>query len=307
MVSIRSNRIVDHLLAAMLIYTVSCKPLTCLFEIVIYVLYLDVYKRNFSICEKIIISCMFSCLDKVHYSMILLIQYHQIVSNSSNIFYNFINIFAFFELVALEEIRKVLVLVTKNKAETLEIVIIAATCLTLQLLLRNLITKNTKRKIFHFFVFIYFCKITEYKIEIALYSIFFFLFIDTQFNTRRLYAEFVNDKDTGEYVMSHIFILSACTFPYFFLTKDEYISTIIAVCIQDAFASFGGHLAKSKSKTYFGFICGVISAIITHYILYQNYKHVFYFLFIGLIELYTHQNDNIVIPFVSVAWFNMSK
>lgn len=147
----------------------------------------------------------------------------------------------------------------------------------------------------------------------------------------KYYHQFLDRRDKlNGIILSHFYLLIGCSLPYLFwqiLLKEDnpnhHFQVIrhfgwITVGLGDAVAAvYGSHFGKTKwnktKKTIEGTIACFLSMIIVYFIIsiYEGYDITsIYFvygclaLFISSIaEVYTHENDNIIMPLVSVFVF----
>ncbi|KAM0675169.1 dolichol kinase [Gurleya vavrai] len=210
-----------------------------------------------------------------------------------------------FETDFIKIIKKILIDTYFNQLIFLKLLIIVFLCLACQYVFFKKTSNNSKRKIYHIYIFFIFYNCNIYVIHCSSILIYFLLFVSTHWNGKLIFKNFINKKDKGKYVLSHIFILAGCTFPYFFLTQEQYTATLISICLQDAAASFAGKFLRSNTKTLFGLITGFIVANITYFLLNHKINQKNFFAVIGLIEYLTESNDNLVIPFFAVLYFKI--
>jgi dolichol kinase len=126
---------------------------------------------------------------------------------------------------------------------------------------------------------------------------------------------FIDQKDTGTAILSHIYLLIGCALPVWLNSLSSKIipgvSGILALGIGDTMASIIGyrygktHWPKSK-KTVEG-TCGFIASIILfifitsifysyEYTVVQWVKFVLFVILTGLLEAESNQNDNLILP-----------
>ncbi|ORX61115.1 hypothetical protein BCR36DRAFT_365699 [Piromyces finnis] len=126
---------------------------------------------------------------------------------------------------------------------------------------------------------------------------------------------FIDQKDTGTAILSHIYLLIGCGMPVWLNSLSDNIlpgvSGILALGVGDTMASIIGyrygktHWPKSK-KTVEG-TCGFIASItlfvlITNIIYNYGYsfiqwiKFILFVILTGLLEAESNQNDNLILP-----------
>ena len=159
-------------------------------------------------------------------------------------------------------------------------------------------SKNFRRKIFHFVGFVIFMRKNLFTIYFSQFLLYFLLCFSVTKFPKKLFKVFINEKDFGKGIFSHIYLLCSLLYPYFYLDDVSYVKSLISICIMDSFASIFGIAFKSKTKSIIGFIAGQISAYLAEFIFLRSFDFKYHF-FIGLIEYFCPINDNIVIPIVS--------
>lgn len=112
--------------------------------------------------------------------------------------------------------------------------------------------------------------------------------------------KFKNNKDKGKYILSHIIILSSS---YVILQTDYHLQILISICFIDSIASMTGKYFNKTDKSIIGLIMGFLSGILIHFLIFRDNNYIDYYIFISLSEYLTEQNDNLVLPFVSIIYF----
>lgn len=182
--------------------------------------------------------------------------------------------------------------------------------------------KNFRRKKFHFLFFILFFNTNKDFAGTAILIVTYTLhFLETHFELADFYHGLVNDKDPGMFVMSHVVLL---TVTYFILQCDNYVPLLISICVVDSAASIAGLKFKQwkheiylknliekhpidkyqvemldycPGKTPIGSVFGFLMGNVVHFMVYKNFNYFDFYLFAAVVEFYTSQNDNIVVPF----------
>ncbi|KAG0439731.1 hypothetical protein DMUE_2229 [Dictyocoela muelleri] len=183
-------------------------------------------------------------------------------------------------------------------------------------LLNSINDRNFKRKLFHFLFFFLFCKKRNYFVRSTILILgYTFLFLEKKLNLKNFYKGLINEKDPGNFVMSHIILLVVT---YFILNCDEHICLLISICVVDSVASIAGLKIKNwkkevyfdqkdyvnfdKCKTFEGSFCGFIMGNLVHFIIYRNYNYFDFYFVVSFVEFFTSQNDNIVVPFIGFEY-----
>lgn len=162
---------------------------------------------------------------------------------------------------------------------------------------------NTKRKVFHFFVFISFVKRSLLVIQLGHLVLLLFILLQDNRKLVTLYRPFLSDRDYGERVYSHIFLLGSVLYTAILLQKDsEYHLTLISVCFLDSFASIAGRCVGYRKKSFVGLLCGFFAGNITYFLMYRNFDKWRYFVLVSLLEYFVRCNDNIILPLFSVSF-----
>jgi len=132
----------------------------------------------------------------------------------------------------------------------------------------------------------------------------------------RYYAPFMDGKDEGVLVLSHIYLLLGCALPIWmeqwwdgsFLTKASGAVGILYLGIGDTAASMCGKtLGRTKwphsSKTMEGTLANMATMTVTLRMCYSIlWKKSFLLACYGaLLESFTGQNDNLIVPMVMFA------
>lgn len=185
----------------------------------------------------------------------------------------------------------------------LEIVYLFGLCILTQLFLFKYTNVNIRRKMFHFFIFFVFYR--ECKISMLLGEGLLLLLglVSSSIKVNMLLRPFFSRNDRGRTTLSHVYLLSACTYPSYFISHEEYVCTLISVCFVDSIASMVGEHLKTNSKSLQGTAAGVVSGILIHTWIYGKSDMTLYFLLVGMVEHLTCINDNISIPLFSVLYF----
>lgn len=161
---------------------------------------------------------------------------------------------------------------------------------------------NIKRKIFHFLGFCLFCDGDRDIILAFEYFNYFLLCLNAhQKLQRRMFESFLSSKDYGNGIFSHIFLISACLYPSYFLDLHSYRKVLISICIMDSMASIVGSLKRSKNKSLLGFFAGLLSSLITEYLLTRTCD-IKYHVLMSLLEYRLSWNDNVFIPLTGVVY-----
>jgi len=134
-------------------------------------------------------------------------------------------------------------------------------------------------------------------------------------NIQYFMVSFIDQKDTGTAILSHIYLLVGCCMPVWLNSLSQKIipgvSGILALGIGDTMASIIGyrygktHWPKSKKtiEGTFAFIASIIIFIFATSIFYsyeysfiQWFKFVLFVILTGLLEAESNQNDNLILP-----------
>lgn len=172
----------------------------------------------------------------------------------------------------------------------------------LQIIAFKLCNKNLKRKLFHFLAFFIFLNLSQSVIELFQFLIFFFVLLSFTKIPRIFFRHFVNNKDYGNFIFSHIYLLAALVYTRIFLSLDQYFNLLISICVMDSFASIVGTTLQKKGKSFYGFIAGQFFSYIFEYLLKKRVDFKYHFL-IGLLECFDGVNDNILLPFSTVLYY----
>ncbi|TBU11641.1 hypothetical protein CWI38_0055p0020 [Hamiltosporidium tvaerminnensis] len=278
-------------------------------EILVNILYLYFeFTDCFKNIEILIISyCLVKIEQKYLYKELLYITfYHQCFLSmfSTNIIYYLIYILLIFE-IPIQIFYICVDLVLKNFGKLFLDFVFTLIFITLQYFVVSWNNLNFRRKLFHFFLFIIFVTI-DGKFDI-LFEILLFLsvFLTTNKCFNYISRKYKNDKDNGIFPVSHILLICSCFFPKFFISEiRQYEAILICVCILDSFSSIGGLYFKSVDKSIIGSFFGFFVSILLHYLLQNTFEFFLYFLFMSCVEYLTTFNDNIILPFSSILFFN---
>ncbi|KAI5179839.1 hypothetical protein NEOKW01_0302 [Nematocida sp. AWRm80] len=168
---------------------------------------------------------------------------------------------------------------------------------------------NSRRKLVHLFVFLYFICVPVKYIRVQLIGLLFiFLFFSRIFSStiittrsvseKRVFSVFTSQKDSKG-VVSHI-LMAFCSLCLVECLSNDYERMIFAlssVCILDTVASIAPR-DKSSHKSIIGCVLGIVSNITVLSFLgiyYPPWMHVL----LGLTEYTTRMNDNLVLPFMA--------
>lgn len=117
--------------------------------------------------------------------------------------------------------------------------------------------------------------------------------------------KFTDERDNGLFIRTHIYLLLGCLVPVvgnFIDPKiDPYIG-VISLGIQDSVSAvigknFGRNKLPGRSKTVEGTVAGLLTGIGIQ--IYRN-KSVFGVIAGGIIEAYTFEIDNLVVPVIAM-------
>lgn len=161
--------------------------------------------------------------------------------------------------------------------------------------------KNTRRKNFHFASFLIFIRQSELTVRIGQCLIFFAVSICKTGIIRQYFALFLNTVNRKKDCFSHVFLLCAVIYPYFFLNSCKYIKLLISICIMDSFASIAGSILGRTQKTLAGFISGQLFSYAVEFYFWHTVDFR-YHLVMGMIEFTSPINDNIAIAFFSCVY-----
>lgn len=163
--------------------------------------------------------------------------------------------------------------------------------------------KNIRRKIFHMVGFLILYRINDQEGILLYYLMYSLLCFSRSSLSYRLFHSFTSETDRGHGIFSHLLLTGAVLFPRHLLNRDDYIRTLVAVCILDTATSVVGSRMRSNSKSLSGFLGGQSAACLMEYWLFGNGADLRYYLAMGLVELAGFANDNVTIPFCSVLYF----
>ncbi|KAF9764962.1 hypothetical protein NGRA_0102 [Nosema granulosis] len=162
---------------------------------------------------------------------------------------------------------------------------------------------NISRKVFHLFVFLVFHHPTNLNIILGEFSFLFFVVLSDYPFFSCFFKEFLSKNDRGRITMSHLYLLAAVIFPYYFLSPSKYSLNLTSICIFDSFTSFVGTFMGKKSKSYTGSIVALLVTLIFEYTCLEE-TDTLYFILVALVERIYFINDNISIPLFSVLYFS---
>lgn len=284
-------------LCIILLYTINnnCTILNAL-DNCIYYSYLSFCNFNLNHIEKMLLINIFARLENLDRGYFYSVKYHHLyfMQNSNSILSLFHNsiIFEDQNISFLPEFY-----ISNQKLGFMSFFFVL---LSLGVLysLRNVITKNQKRKLFHLFLFFYFFDKDVKKMLFGKYLILCLLFFADKMSTNTVLRSLLSKKDRSKYTFSHIYLLAGCVYPSFVLDKESYRCLLIAVCFLDGLASLPGKMMGSKEKTIMGSMFGIIGSCCIHKIIGLNMNKIFFYFLIGALENVTTQNDNLVIPCV---------
>lgn len=175
--------------------------------------------------------------------------------------------------------------------------------------------KNLFRKFNHIFMFYILLKYGKSKIlrdTIDLLSL-FFGFLDCFF--KKFYLNFIyflikkETDDIGSFYCIQLY-LKCFSIPLYLLKYDDVIIVAITICIFDTIASISGLFFKKyfnqinlEKKTWIGTIFGLISSLITHFIIFKTFKRMELYFIIAILEKYTlFIEDNFILSLFSTGY-----
>ncbi|EJW02093.1 hypothetical protein EDEG_03453 [Edhazardia aedis USNM 41457] len=298
-------RTVDMLTAILLAIKISSNNIQKNAEILVNIIYLNKFAGCFTMLEKVIIGSFMASEIMQNHNFLKNIISHMFftVQREPNYYTNILEHFLLMENNIFEEFKNIKTLFHEYYNDIAYSFILLVSVLSIQFYLRNKVNKNMKRKIFHFGIFFFLSKTNKMKIDSSLYLSYILLHFSVSNSARPLFKSFINNKENGKYILSHIMILFGCLFPIFFLDMRQYHSNLISLCFQDSVASIVGKFRRKKEKSLIGTFFGIISGLFVFYFMYNDFSKLFYFIFMGIVEFNTEQNDNIIIPFYSIVYF----
>lgn len=161
--------------------------------------------------------------------------------------------------------------------------------------------KNMRRKIFHFASFFIFIRESKVIIKAGQYLIFVAMMICKTGIIQKHFTLFLNTTDRKKDSFSHVFLLCAMVYPYFFLNGQNYLRLLISICIMDSFASIAGNMMGQNRRTLVGFVAGQLSSYLAEFCFCHSVD-VKYHLTMGVVEFFCPINDNIAIAFFSCIY-----
>lgn len=179
---------------------------------------------------------------------------------------------------------------------------VLSACFLFEILAYFFAGRNIRRKLFHIASFFLFVDLPGPVFLILQHVLYGLVLLSMTALPDTIFLKFTSNKDFGKGIYSHIFLMMGLMCPSLYLTRDEYIKTLISICFMDTFASVSGMYFGSDTKSWTGFLGGQASAFIAEYIALGtvDYK---YHMVIGLIECFVDVNDNVMIPICSVLYF----
>lgn len=183
------------------------------------------------------------------------------------------------------------------------VVSVVLLCILTQILMFGAASVNARRKIFHFFVFFVFHREYEISVTLAQGLLLLLGILSSSSGVNMFFRSFFSRHDRGRTILSHVYLVSACVYPGFFIAHEEYVATLISVCFVDLMASVVGELLETKSKSLWGTASGILSGTLVYIGIYGSVDMLPYFVFAGLVEYSSPVNDNISIPLLSVLYF----
>lgn len=201
------------------------------------------------------------------------------------------------------ECRKLFSLLLHPSTDLLRILGILFACLFFQVVwFKGAV--NFKRKLFHIAGLFIFIKLPYELFDLAQLLIFFFVCLSPTKWPYLLFSSFLSSKDYGNVILSHIYLLAAFVYPFYFLDRHSYLCSLLAVGIMDAAASICGKMFKKHDKSIIGMIAGIMCAILFEQILANKITIVYHFIMAVVEYSITDLNDNILLPIISVIYFN---
>ncbi|ADM11351.1 putative dolichol kinase [Encephalitozoon intestinalis ATCC 50506] len=188
-----------------------------------------------------------------------------------------------------------------------EIMSISLACFVVQAFLFRSSSTNLKRKTFHVFAFLVFYK--GHRLSFLLSEGFFLILglLSPCRHVNSLLTPYLSRHDREHSVLSHVYLLLACTYPRMFMRHKEYVSALISICFQDSMASVVGEWFGKTEKSIQGAIGGVVSGIAIYFALYRKVDMVLFFIVAGIVEYLIPINDNIAIPLSAISYSWLSK
>lgn len=275
-------------------------------ENLFFIFYLSYYKKSFTLLEKLIYSNLYTNLTQKKHFYALNLKYHTIKANphSNNILLNILENSLYFNNSLLNLFIEVLRDINTNRRDFKNGCYLSLLCVLLQFNIMVTFSRNIRRKLFHFFIFFYFHRTTEFKMKMGILLIYLLKHISTFYDTKCVFEDFLLEKDKGKYIISHIILLESCIYPWFIYEESLYRANLISICILDSFASIAGRAMDSKRKTLVGSFVGLISCLCCDYMF--GYKNFYYYLIACVIEYKTEMNDNLILTFGPLFYLTIS-
>lgn len=270
-----------------------------------YLYYLHHFNFNLTSIEKMFLITIFSNLQNINPSYFLSVKYfHLFYSTNHDPIILLIHNSIIFEDIIFYSITDI---IRNNKQSILISIVNVIICLCTQICLQPILSQNLKRKLYHLFLFHYFYKITVFKQTVGLYLILILLHFSHKMVKHHFFYKFLDNKDKGEYVFSHIYLLSGCVYTKLLVDEDEYRLILVAVLLLDAFASLVGQIIKSGKKTFTGTLVGILSSYMIHGLMGMKNGNFDFYVFMGVVENLTNQNDNLILPFFGVIYLRLKR
>lgn len=206
-----------------------------------------------------------------------------------------------FECNIAREIARCVLQVMYSPAAFAKLSLQALLCAVAQVMMSKHQCVNTKRKVFHFFVFLSFVRRSLLVIHLGHLVLLLFILLQDNKKLANLYRPFLSHRDYGERVYSHILLLGSVLYTATLLQTDrDYHLVLISVCFLDSFASIAGECAGQRKKSLAGLLCGFFAGNIAYFLMYHSFLEWRYFMLASMLEYFVRCNDNIVLPLFSV-------
>lgn len=206
-----------------------------------------------------------------------------------------------FECNIAREIARCILQVVHSPAAFARLSLQALLCAAAQVVMSKHRCVNTKRKMFHFFVFLSFVRRSLLVIHLGHVVLLLFILLQDNKKLAGLYRPFLSHRDYGERVYSHILLLGSVLYTAVLLPTDrDYHLVLISVCFLDSFASIAGECVGQRKKSLAGLLCGFFAGNIAYFLMYRSFLEWRYFVLASMLEYFVRCNDNIVLPLFSV-------
>lgn len=265
------------------------------------ILSFDEYSISFRSGELALIAFAFQSLEqRICSKALLYATFFSFTFNRQPGIMQSINTLVLFGYDIVNELWLAYTSIRENLQTVLRCAGIVMLCGMLQVALVNK-RKNTKRKLFHIAGLFLFINTPTVLFRLAHLALYFFVCLAGTSIPQLIFGSFINDKDYGRGIFSHIFLLTAVAYPSVYLSGHKYALSLITITLMDSAASATGLLFGQNRKSWIGFVAGQVAAMLGEYVLFRNIEYK-YHLAMGLIEMYSDINDNILLPISSVVY-----